>query len=175
MFLNAIWLVIFMTNNDVGFGFGLMDIILMLGTCFFMMMKSTRVKATWMELLCMRLMFSIYTGWVTAATIVNATFYLKAVGLKDPNAGWAESTWSCIILYVAFVIYSLVSFMERNPIYGGVYIWVVVAIRSLQVDYPDIQTNGFVVLIMTIVMVSLINVLCTYEKMNGKATRGIWM
>ncbi len=65
-----------------------------------------------MEFIGLRMGFSIYTGWVTAATILNVSFLLKSLGLKGANAGLSESTWTCVILYVALIVYVLASFME---------------------------------------------------------------
>jgi benzodiazapine receptor len=138
------------------------------------MQKTTRAKLNVVEFISLRMGFSIYTGWVTAATILNATFFLKSVGVKGASAGFSESTWTCIILYVALIVYVLASFMERNPLYGAVYIWVVVAIRNRQVTFPDIQSNSMIVLILIIVHVVLLNVLSIYEKMKGKATKGLY-
>jgi hypothetical protein len=130
MILNGLWLMVWLQDSAVTYGLGTLIIAMMAGTQTFMMMKTTRAKTNWVELISMRIMFTLYTAWVTAATIVNISIFLKAVGVKDPNSGFAESTWACIIFYVAWVIYTLVSFMERNPLYGAVYIWVVVAIRD---------------------------------------------
>ena len=127
---NAIWLVVFMTNTSVGFAFALIDIILMLGTQVFIMQKATRNKINVIEFISLRCGFTIYTGWVTAATILNTTFFLKSAGMKDPSAGFGETTWTCIMFYIALVVYIIASFMERNPLYGGIYIWVLFAIRN---------------------------------------------
>ena len=129
---NGIWLVVFMTNGSVGFGFAALDIIAMLATQVYIMMKSTRAKVNAIEVISLRVGFTIYSGWVTAATILNISFFLNSLGMKNPNAGFEETTWTCIMFYVALIVYVLASFMERNPLYGGVYIWVLFAIRNRQ-------------------------------------------
>jgi len=68
------------------------------------------------------------------------------------GSGDSQTTWTVIILYVALVIYVLASFMERNPGFGAVYIWVLFAIKANPVvtAYSDIQTNAVIVVIILI-------------------------
>ena len=127
---NGAWLIIFMTNSTAGFVLSLLDIIMMLATQVFIMGKSTRAKVNVVEFISLRCGFTNYTGWVTAATILNTSFFLKSAGMKDPSAGFGETTWVVIIFYVALCVYVSASFYERNPLYGGIYIWVLFAIKN---------------------------------------------
>ena len=81
MLINSIWLIIFQTGNVWGFLIGLFDIIAMLATDLYIMMRSTRAEVNIVEAIGLRGGFTIYSGWVTAATILNATFVLKKFGL----------------------------------------------------------------------------------------------
>ena len=135
---NALWLVVFGQNGAVAFGFALVIIIGMLVTQVLIMRQTTRSKVNAFEFITLRCGFTIYTGWVTAATILNTTFFLKSIGMKDDKAGFAEDTWCVIILWVALCVYVLASFMERNPLYAAVYIWVLVAIRKNHDDPNDL-------------------------------------
>ena len=91
-------------------------------------MKATRAKVNAVEFISLRLGLSIYSGWVTAATILNATFTLKSFGMKDPELGsFDEEKWSILVLYVALVIYNIASWREKNPVFGCVFIWVLQA------------------------------------------------
>lgn len=75
--------------------------------------------------------FSLYSGWITAATILNAAFMLKSMGVAYPNIEYNyEGYLSVGTLWVGLIIYNLASFLERNPLYGSVYIWVLLAIRN---------------------------------------------
>jgi hypothetical protein len=79
--------------------------------------------------------FTIYNGWVTAATILNVAYSLKAIGLGDKvTPPPFESTATCVVLVVAFVIYNAVSWRERNWLYGLVFVWPLLAIRAEQKD-----------------------------------------
>ena len=94
-----------------------------------MIMKlSLRNKLNWIEWIGLRAGFSIYSGWVTAATILNISIYLRTVGLKDPDMAISEEAASIIIVWTAFCIYNAVVFTEKNPLYGLVLCWVGLAI-----------------------------------------------
>ena len=137
MIINGLWLLIFQTYSGFGMIAGLLDIALMLATNIYIMMVSDRSSVNVTEWIGLRGGFSIYSGWVTAATILNATFLLKFFGVTEEtgpnNVFWGlinEEQTTIIILYVATFIYNLASYTEMNPLYGSVFIWVVTAIRS---------------------------------------------
>jgi hypothetical protein len=56
---------------------------------------------------------SIYLGWITVATIANATSLLDY--LQWNRWGLADETWYLIILGAAFLITSGVSLLRRDP------------------------------------------------------------
>lgn len=170
---NALWLVIFGQNKVWSFIISLLVIIGMLTTQLFIMMQSVRSHLGLVGIISLRCGFSIYSGWVTAATILNASFVLKSLGLKDPSAGWAESTWTIIILWVAFVIYATATFRERNPLFGLIYIWVLLAIRSRQSEFEDIQLNTMIIVIIHAVYLVMVSSLVIFEKAKGKSKMGL--
>lgn len=125
------WMILFQTNSSIGFSFALIVIFGMLLSCFILMRQSTRTKVNAVEFICLRCGFSMYTGWVTAATFLNVTFALKSYGLfgDSLNKGFVdEETWTIINLWFALITFNLIQGAERNPIYGGVFIWTLFAI-----------------------------------------------
>lgn len=76
----------------------------------------------------MRIGFSLYAGWVSSATLLNFSYVLAALGMREPR--YNEEKWTIIILWVAFGIYNVASYLERNPLYGSVLIWTILAIRN---------------------------------------------
>jgi len=96
---------------------------------------SLRRSLNFYEFLGIRIGFSIYSGWVTAATILNVAIFLKSVGVRDPDIGYSEESISVVILCVAELIYLVTTISENNPVYGLVYIWVLVAIKANRPDY----------------------------------------
>ena len=90
---------------------------------------------------------TIYSGWLTAATILNLSMTLKWFGLNDSSLpSWLdEERIGIAILYVAALIYNVASYFESNPLYGAIFVWVVVAIRNDVVNkmpqYTDLKQN----------------------------------
>lgn len=68
-----------------------------------------------------RLPFSIYFGWVTVATIANATTLF--VSLNWNGFGLSEVAWTMIILGVGLLIGVATMVRKRNIPYGLVLIW----------------------------------------------------
>jgi hypothetical protein len=58
------------------------------------MMISTKAKLSVTEIIGFRCAFSIYAGWLTAATILNISIVLKDLGKSDSNADmWISESW----------------------------------------------------------------------------------
>jgi len=135
---------------------------------------TTRNKLNNWEFISLRIGFSIYTGWVTAATILNAVFLLKSWGFKNPNAGLSENEWCPVLSWIAMVIYMVATFMERNPVYGIIFLWATAAIRDRHSEVPMIATQLLIILIVHALYIMGITGFCIREKQQGKCTRGIF-
>lgn len=99
-----------------------------------------------MELISLRIMFSIYSGWLTTATILNTVIALKGWGLNDEDMDINESMFTVAILITAECVYILASFQYKNPLYAAVFIWVLFAVREEQAAYENITTTTEVLL-----------------------------
>jgi len=74
---------------------------------------------------------SIYSGWLTAATILTASTTLQKLGMMDPNIIYGdEQQWTVLTLWIALVIYNIAQYSEKNPIYGAVFVWALLAITT---------------------------------------------
>lgn len=157
MMLNGMWLIVFGGNNILSFISAAIVIFGILYTNIMIMRHSLRNSVNKAEFISLRIGFSIYSGWVTAATILNVTFIFK-------SAGWEsnEEELTIIILSVAFLIYSLASFMERNPVYGAVFIWVLAAINSEAVfrGYEKVHSSMTYFLLLYTLVLAGISVFC---------------
>ncbi|MBF7096404.1 tryptophan-rich sensory protein [Alkalibacter mobilis] len=65
--------------------------------------------------------FSLYTGWITVATIANVTALL--VHLEWSGFGLSEELWTILILMVATFIIGTFVVQKNDIVYGAVYIW----------------------------------------------------
>lgn len=73
-----------------------------------------------------RMPFSIYFGWITVATIANATALLVSIGWK--GFGLPESIWTIIVLAVATIIGIATTLRFKDVSYGLVFIWAYIGI-----------------------------------------------
>ena len=102
--------------------------ILMTVSAVYMMMQTTRSEVNGAEWTFLRGGMSIYAGWMTAATIVSIPGALKFFGFSG-FSWYSEEQITITVLYVALVIFSLASWLELNPLYGAIFLWVTIAIR----------------------------------------------
>ena len=130
MILNGLWLLIFSKFSTFYYILGGIDIVALLATSVIIMMITSRAeKMNIVEFIGLNCGFSIYAGWLTAATILNFAIILKDLGLSDTNNIYpSEEVYTMIILVVAFIVYATASVLEKNPIFGSVYVWVLVAL-----------------------------------------------
>ncbi len=92
----------------------------------------TRVPAA--ERWLVRLVFSIYLGWVTVASIANVTSYLDYIGWD--GFGLSDATWLIIMLAVALVVAGLMAWTRRDVAYLLVLVW---AFIGIAVKFSDVQ------------------------------------
>ncbi len=69
----------------------------------------------------MHLVFGIYLGWITVATIANITSVLDYVGWD--GFGLSDEAWLVIMLAVALVVAALMTWMRRDTAYLLVLVW----------------------------------------------------
>lgn len=80
-----------------------------------------RTEVSTAERWAVRVPFSIYLGWISVATVANATSLLDFLNW----GGWgiAPDIWALIMLIVAAGIAGLVIFTRRDVAYGLVFVW----------------------------------------------------
>lgn len=79
--------------------------------------------------------FSVYLGWITVATIANATAVL--VGLGWNGGGIDPSTWAMVMIIIASLIGVYFAWLKHDPFYALVIIWALYGIyfkRSLDIE-----------------------------------------
>ncbi len=78
--------------------------------------------------------FSIYTAWVTVATIANITIYLVSIGFD--GGPLSPAMWSAILLLVATGIGLTILRRWGDVAYVAVFIWSFIGIAVKQSDTP---------------------------------------
>ena len=95
------------------------------------------------------LVFSIYLGWITVATVANVTSLLDY--LNWDGFGVAPEIWMSIVLAAVLAIAALVNFTRRDVAYALVILWALAGISLKQaavtpVAIPTWITFGLVAL-----------------------------
>lgn len=108
-----------------------------------------REKLSGKEYFFIHLPFSIYFGWVTVATIANATTFFVSINWK--GFGVSEVTWTVIILIVGLLIGAATMVRNRNMTYGLVLIWAYYGIWTKHVS-PSGFASRYPSIIMTLLV-----------------------
>jgi hypothetical protein len=95
-----------------------------------------RSKASMAETWSVRLPISIYLGWITVATVANATALLDY--LKWDGFGIAEEVWMGIVLAAVLLIAALVIFTRRDVAYAFVILWALAGISAKHAAVPAV-------------------------------------
>jgi hypothetical protein len=102
-----------------------------------------------------RLPFSVYFGWITVATIANATTLLVDSGWN----GWgiSEPLWAVIIIAVGLIIGVATMLKKRDIAYGLVLIWAYLGILIKHVSAGEFAGQYLAVIItVTVCLVLLV-------------------
>jgi translocator protein len=100
-----------------------------------------------------RIPFSIYLGWITVATIANATqllFYLKWDGW-----GIAETTWAVIMLVAATLVGGVMSYTRRDIAYNLVLVWAFIGIAIKHADTSPVSNAAWVTAVVVLTLALL--------------------
>ena len=86
--------------------------------------RSDRLTAT--QKLLIRNPLSIYLAWISGATIVNGAIALRSWGWN----GWIinPAIWTIIMILIAAFITTAATYPRLDFVYGGVFVWAMVAI-----------------------------------------------
>ncbi len=110
-------------------------------------------RATAGEKWAVRVPFSIYLGWITVATVANASQLLYNLGWS----GWgiAPQAWAAIMLAVAVVLGVLMALTRSDAAYLGVLVWAFIGIALKHAATPIVAISawaatGIVVLLVLI-------------------------
>ena len=100
-----------------------------------------------------RVPFSIYLGWITVATIANATSLLDYLNW----GGWGISPeiWTVIMLVAATAITAIVTITRGDVAYGLVIIWAVTGIGVKHTGTPLVAMTAWVMTVIVLLVTIL--------------------
>jgi benzodiazapine receptor len=99
--------------------------------------------------LLVRLPFSIYLGWISVATIANASDVFSWAGFT--GFGIPDTTWVVALCVVAALLSVGLSFRFRDIGYAGVILWALCGIIVKQAAYRPIVIGCWVAIGLTII------------------------
>ena len=114
---------------------------------------------TWM----VRVPFSVYLGWITVATVANATQLLYFLGWNGGALG--PEVWTVIMLAVAVVLAWLMAITRRDVAYLLVLVWAFIGIATKHAGTPMVSSAAWI----ATVLVAAAVVWSIVAKLRGKA------
>ena len=135
--LNGVWIVAW--HYEV-LWLSLVIIVALLVTLIAINKNTTAQRANWSTTVALRLPFSVYFGWVTVATVANASALLVQLGWRG-GFGLSEEGWLVVILVVAAAIGTTTALINSSAAYALVLVWAFWGIlsRHLSADGWDQQ------------------------------------
>lgn len=124
-----------------------------------------------------RLPFSVYFGWITVATIANATVLLVSLLGSNLNLlGISEVVWTVAILLIGLLIGAVTTFKNRDVPYGLVIVWAYIGILIKHLlAQPDGFNSQYPAVIVTVIVSLLVQVavivLVIAKGKNAQSTR----
>jgi len=128
------------------------------------------------EKLFIRLPFSVYFGWITVATIANASVLLVSLLGSNLNLlGISEVIWTVLILLVGLLIGALTTFKNRDLPYGLVIVWAYLGILIKHLlAQPDGYNSQYPAVIVTVIVSLVVQVaVIAYVLAKGKSAKTI--
>jgi hypothetical protein len=134
--LNSIWIVLWHYNYFPASLVAMIGILLTL-IAIYLRLDIGRAPVTNREKWLVNIPFSVYLGWITVATIANATQVLFYLGW---NGGpLSPELWTVIMLAVATLVAGLVAWTRRDAAYLLVLVWAFVGIALKHSTTPTVS------------------------------------
>lgn len=112
-----------------------------------------RAKISNVERWCVDIPVSVYLGWITVATIANATSVLDYI--KWNGWGIAPDVWTIIMLIATLLIASAMIFTRHDAAFLIVIIWAVIGIAIKQSAVASVATTSWMVAALTALMLGI--------------------
>lgn len=123
------------------------------------------------ERICLWWPFSVYLGWVSVATIANATVVLARAGWD----GWGidPAFWAAFMIAVGGALAVAIGLGRTDPLYAAVFVWAFVGIAVRQRDTTLVAaTAGVIALAVAVVaLIALFRALFRANTLTRRADR----
>ncbi|KAB1065634.1 tryptophan-rich sensory protein [Salibacter halophilus] len=132
--LNTIWVFMWL-NHYTGLSVIVMFLLLICLLAILFIEQINTSKAPLKQYIFVRWPFSLYLGWIIAASIANTAAYLIKIGYS--GAPLSMTIWTYVMIAVALIVYLFMLWKRNTDVLALVGIWALVAIgvaRYHQVD-----------------------------------------
>jgi hypothetical protein len=138
---NAAWLFCWHYNL---FGLSVIVMLSLLGLLIasYLRLNVNRSDVTRTEYWSADVLFSVYLGWITVATVANITDWLYFVGWD--GFGIPAQSWAVFMLVVASALGFLMTLTRRDVGYVAVLVWAFAGIAVKQVSAPSVVTTAWI-------------------------------
>ncbi len=151
--LNCVWLVLFQSDQIT---LSLIVIVAFLVTlmAIYVRLDIGRVQVSSSDRWLLQLPFSVYLGWLSVATIANAS--VLGVALKSGDLlGISGPTWAAIMLVVATLVGIVLVVTRRDWAYILVFVWAFTAIISKQAGIAVVTNTATATVVVLIVVTAV--------------------
>jgi hypothetical protein len=95
-------------------------------------------------------LFSVYLGWITVATVANVSDWLYFVGWN--GFGISAQTWAVIMLAVASLLGLVMTLARRDVGYLSVLVWAFIGIAVKQSSAPTVVLSAWIAAVVMLVL-----------------------
>jgi hypothetical protein len=137
---NAVWLFCWHYNQ---FGLSALVMLTLLGLLIasYLRLDVNRAPVSRLEYWSVDVLFSVYLGWITVATVANVQDWLYFIGWD--GFGIPAQTWAVIMLAVASLLGLAMALTRRDVGYLVVLVWAFIGIAVKQTSAPMVVTSAW--------------------------------
>lgn len=148
---NVSWLLLF---QNLLFGASMVAMIVLLATliAIYLRLRIGTSPISISERLRITLPFSLYLGWISVATIANASYVLYDLGWD--GLGIDGAMWAAIMLVIAAGLTTAVIVRGRDIAYTLVICWAFAGIAIKQADTPLVSTTAIVLGVLVLLVLA---------------------
>jgi hypothetical protein len=138
---NATWLFCWHYNR---FGLSVLVMLALLGLLIvsYLRLNVNRSSVTRAEFWSVDVLFSVYLGWITVATVANITDWLYFVGWD--GFGIPAQAWAVIMLAVASLLGLAMALRRQDAAYLFVLVWAFIGIAVKQTPAPAVVLSAWI-------------------------------
>ncbi len=155
---NAAWLPAF-HSLQIGLAMGIMLVLLGSLLVIYLRLDIGKAAAFPAERWLVHLPFSIYLGWITVASIANASILLTHFGWNGEPGG--PQIWTVIMISAAVILGIWALFARRDFGYAAVLVWALYGINSQRI--ANLSTDDGMVEMATLIGIGLLVIVGIYR------------